>query len=113
MDIRESVDAILLRLRRRDGDQGVFAYRAPFRDFNFGVNLVRFLVGGCLVFLKLDQRLVENVILANYWIRGRNGIDVLVAPADAFEEFIDGKRLIQRNDKLSRFLDKQDRLARE
>jgi hypothetical protein len=113
MDIPESVDAILLRLRRCDGDQGVFAYRAPLRDCNFGVNLVRFFVGGCLVFLKLDQRLVDDMVLANCWIRGRNGIHVLVAPAEAFEEFIDGKRLIQRNDKLSRFLDKQDCLAQE
>ena len=106
-NIPELVDAILLRLRRCDGDEGVFAYRAPLRDHNYGVNLVRFLVGGCLVLLKLDQRFIADVGLASCWIRGRNGIHVLVAPAQEFEEFIEGRKPIQRNDKLSRFLDKQ------
>jgi len=109
MDVPESVDVILLRLRLCDGDEDVFAYRAPLRDFNFRVNLVRFLVGGCLVLLKLDQRSVDDVVFANCRIRGRNGINVLVAPAQAFEEFIEGQKLIERNDRLSCFLDKQNR----
>jgi hypothetical protein len=105
-EIPPSIDAFIIRLRLYVGDESIFANRAPLND-RHEVNFVRFVVGGCLVLVKLDKRPAPN-FLARYMVRGRQRANALVLPAQEFEEYAGYLEAISTNEKLSRFLDRQE-----
>ena len=85
--IPPSLDIALIRLMELDGD--VCFYRNPKLDRKDDVNLVRFSVGGFLIFLKVDKRQNAQRLPSECWLRGRTSGAFLMAPAGPFEE---GKR---------------------
>lgn len=85
--IPSSLDVALIRLMELDGD--VYFYRNPKLDRHDDVNLVRFSVGGFLIFLKVDKRPNARRLPPECWLRGRTSGAFLMASAERFEE---GKR---------------------
>ncbi|MBZ4401238.1 hypothetical protein [Myxococcus sp. AS-1-15] len=104
--IHSSVNAVGFRLRREQGDDGVFAYRAPQFDRKSGINMVRLMVGGVVFFVKLDQRVPSDAIFREGGMAGQTDLPYWLAPAPMFEEFTRGRDLANRGE-LSLFLDRQ------
>lgn len=105
--IPSSVNAVGFRLLREQSDDGVFAYRAPKLDRNGGVNMVRLMVGGVVFCVKLDQRTPSDAVFREGGMAGQTDLPYWLAPAPMFEEFTQGRDLVNRG-KLSRFLERQE-----
>nr|BDT32086.1 hypothetical protein MFMH1_17550 [Myxococcus sp. MH1] len=105
--VPSSVNAVGFRLLREQGDDGVFAYRTPRLDRKGGVNMVRLMIGGVLFFVRLDQRTPIDAVLREGEIAGRTDLPYWLAPASMFEEFTQGRELVNRGE-LSLFLDRQE-----
>ncbi|MBY6111569.1 hypothetical protein KUV74_14305 [Halomonas sp. DP1Y21-3] len=112
MDIPEWFDVAIFRLRTHAQDDGVFAYRAPFIDRKNRVRLYRFMVGGCLIFVKVHRKKMRDDVLAELWLGYENSFRFCIAPAQQFEEFKISKDLSFKSEKLSSFLDRQDEIAK-
>jgi len=82
--IPPAVDVALIRIVELDGD--VYYYREPLYDRKDDANMVRFSVGGFVVFLKIDKRRNGQTLPATCWLRGRSAGAFLMAPAHLFEE---------------------------
>lgn len=95
------LDLLLICLKADEQAHRFFRTLKPDRLED--VNVVRFTVGGFLFFLKIDQRAVPNVGLAETWIRNREEIVCPILPLLNFEE---GKFLREawQNEGLSEFL---------
>jgi hypothetical protein len=106
--IPDTFDALIFRLKLNPSDEAVFAYRAPLLDRKGSINMVRFAVGGCVVFVRTDQRTLNNKFLEPCWIRGKHTITFIIAPAQEFEEFTKMRQAVTGNAGLSRFLDRQE-----
>lgn len=111
MDIPEEFDAFAFRLSRKANDKEIFAYRAPKLDRIDGLNHIRLMVGGFLIFIKLDKRPIDNPTIKELLLRGKSEFCFQVLPAQAFEEYSDIPSLLHKNRKLDQFLAKQDTLA--
>lgn len=99
--IPASIDCYLFRLKSHSSDG--MMYRHPLPDRQDGVNIVRFSVGGFVIFLKLDKRHPSG-FLSNLSTRGKNEIVFPVVPPMLFEE---GRMSVEaplQNSKLSRYL---------
>jgi hypothetical protein len=111
--IPSSIDAAIIRLRVREGDTEVFGYRMPLYDRKKQINFCRFMVGGCVMFVKLDKRPISEPNFSKCSVRGGRGVYVGVAPAQLFDEYREFAKTVERYPNLSQFLDKQaDRAKR-
>jgi len=108
IDIPESFDAAMFRLRLSKSDDSVFAYRAPSPDRKYGVNFYRLFLGGVLFLIRLDRRMIKNDELKSLWLREAKQVRYNILPAQYFEEFKKAQEHITSNPKLSRFLGKQE-----
>lgn len=104
--IPKNVDAIVVRLKTHDEDDGVFAYRAPAPDRKENVNGYRILVGGMFIFVKLDQQVPHGGAFEHFSIAGKSALPYTVIHAQHFEEYQLAEKLVH-NGRLSDFLDKQ------
>lgn len=84
--IPQTVDVTILRIVELDGD--VYYYRTPMPDRKEGVNVVRFCLGGFLIFLKIDKRPPGNLLPEECWLRARNIGAFMTLPAEFVEEAI-------------------------
>lgn len=82
--IADTFDVSIFRLWELDGD--VYFYRTPMPDRNEQVNTVRFTVGGCVIFLKIDRRPNPPLLPPDFWLRGRNEGRFAIVDAQLFEE---------------------------
>jgi len=105
--IPSSVDAFVCRLHSGDGK--VYIYRAPKLDKQFGVNFVRFAVGGFVIFLKLDKRPNPPSLPASNWLRGASIFSFPVLPMTNFEEGKFALTARRQNPKLDTFLNRVSR----
>lgn len=112
MDIPEWFDVAIFRLRTHSLDDGVFAYRAPLIDRKNRVRLYRFMLGGCLFFVKIHRKKMREDVLSELWFSYENSFRFCIAPAEKFEEFKMAKDLSFNNENLSSFLDRQDEFAK-
>ncbi|EOG9063300.1 MULTISPECIES: hypothetical protein [Vibrio] len=112
MDIPEWFDVAIFRLRIHAQDDGVFAYRAPLIDRKNRVRLYRFMVGGCLFFVKVHRKKMRDDVLTELWLGREDSFRFCIAPAQQFEEFKISKDLAFNSEKLSSFLDRQDEIAK-
>lgn len=112
MDIPEWFDVAIFRLRIHAQDDGVFAYRAPLIDRKNRVRLYRFMLGGCLFFVKVHRKKMRDDALTKLWLNYEDSFRFCIAPAEQFEEFKIAKDLSFNSDKLSSFLDRQDEIAK-
>lgn len=104
--IPASIDALLFRLKTHNEDDGVFAYRTPRSDRKEGVNGYRLLVGGILIYIKIDKQTPKTHAYTLGSLRGKSNLPYVVVPAQRFEEFSMASKLVQ-GEPLSSFLDKQ------
>lgn len=109
INVPQTIDALLLRLKRHPDDDDVFAYRAPKPDRQEGVNGYRLLVGGVFIFAKIDQRTPRRGAMERASIRGKPDLPYAVMRAQDFEEYRLSSVLAHSDGRLSNFLDKQDR----
>lgn len=105
--VPRSVDALLIRLKRCDDDDGVFAYRTPKPERREGVRGYRLLVGGVLIFAKIDWQRPSGSSFETASIRGKPDLPYFVLPAQPFEEFQLGAKWAHSG-ALSEYLDKQE-----
>ncbi|RWP01728.1 hypothetical protein [Mesorhizobium sp.] len=82
--IADAFDVSIWRLWELDGD--VYFYRTPMPDRKHQVNMVRFTVGGCVIFLKIDRRPNGPLLPPDCWLRGRTEGRFVIADAQRFEE---------------------------
>ncbi|WP_160168661.1 hypothetical protein [Sulfitobacter pontiacus] len=82
--IPDAVDVTIARIVELDGD--VYYYRAPKPDRKEGVNVVRFCLGGFLIFLKIDKRPPGKLLPEECWLRGRKKGAFAKLPAEYIEE---------------------------
>lgn len=102
-----SFDAVLLRLTLGPDDESVFAYRAPHLDRKSGVNVYRLMVGGLLVFVRVDSSSPSYPPFDQLWLNSTDTPRFSVQPAQLYEEFRILERISSSSPKLSAFLDKQ------
>lgn len=105
-------DVVIFRLRTHSQDDGVFGYRAPLIDRKNGVRLYRFMLGGCLLFVKVHRKKMRDDSLSKLWLSSGESFRFCIAPAEYFEEFKLSKDLAYNSEKLSSFLDKQGEIAK-
>lgn len=105
--VPNSIDALVFRLRRYEGDDDVFAYRAPKPNRQEGVNGYRILVGGMFIFVKTDKQTPLGGALERIGIRGKSDLPYVLWRAQDFEEYRLSAKLAHKG-RLSDFLDKQD-----
>ena len=105
--IPTNIDALLCRLKSHNGDDGVFAYRAPKPDRQENVNGYRILVGGIFIFVKIDQQTPRGGALERSSVRGKTNLPYVVLRAQDFEEYLLSASLAH-DGRLSAYLDKQD-----
>jgi len=103
--IPPDVDAFVFRPIRYVGDDQVFVYRTPLPDRYNGINHFRMMIGGMLIFVKLDKRPIVERIIAETLVRNAPTFIYLIAQAQDFEEFRIPERLIKSQQKLSDYLD--------
>ena len=111
MDIPEWFDVAIFRLRVHAQDDRVFAYRAPLIDRKNRVRLYRFMLGGCLFFVKVHRKKIRDDALTELWLSFEDSFRFCIAPAEQFEEFQIAKDLSFNSEKLSSFLDGQDEIV--
>lgn len=104
--IPEEIDAFAFRPIRYARDAEVFAYRAPSPDRKHRINLYRFMIGGMLIFVKLDKRPFPDSRLRDYMLKGAKSFTYLIVPAQGLEEYRIPQRVIAENEGLSMYLDK-------
>jgi hypothetical protein len=105
--IPQSIDTLLIRLKRHQDDDDVFAYQAPKPDRQEGVNGYRLLLGGIFIFAKIDKQNPKHGALERCSIRGKPNVPYVVMRAQDFEEYRLSAKLAHSG-KLSDYLDKQD-----
>lgn len=109
INVPPEVDALLLRLKRGQSDDEVFAYRAPKPDRKEGVNGYRILVGGMFIFAKLDRQTPRGGALARASIRSKPDLPYAVVRGQDFEEYRLSAKLANSDGRLSKFLDQQEK----
>lgn len=102
----DSCDAWLVRLKIKEDDDSVFAYRAPKPDRIHGVNGYRLILGGVFAFVKTDQRKPQWGGLEGHSIKAKADLPYSVEWAQRFPEYRVAASLTHRG-KLSEYLDKQ------
>jgi hypothetical protein len=112
IDIPDWFDVAIFRLRTHPQDEGVFAYRAPLIDRKNRVRLYRFMLGGCLFFVKVHRKKIRDDVLAELWLSYEDSFRFCIAPAEQFEEFSIAKGLSFNTANLSSFLGRQDEIAK-
>jgi len=110
-EIPEWFNVAMFRLQTHPNDSGVFAYRAPLIDRKNRVRLYRFMLGGCLFFVKVHRKKMRDDPMPDLWLNGESTFKYCLFPAQKFEEFNMSKELAYNTESLSKFLDKQDALA--
>ena len=111
-DIPDWFDVAVFRLQTHSNDSGVFAYRAPLIDRKNRVRLYRFMLGGCLFFVKVHRKKMRDDPLTDLWLNGESTFKFCLFPAQKFEEFSISQELAYNTESLSAFLDKQDALVK-
>ena len=64
------------------------------------------MVGGIILFIKLDRKEFPDPKLKPHFLKKLDGFAYIVAPATIFEEFNIPNKLIESNVRLSSYLDK-------
>lgn len=113
MAIPDWFDVAMLRLRTHSQDDGVFAYRAPLIDRKYCVRLYRFMLGGCLFFVKVHRKKMRDEVLSELWFSREDSFRFCIVPSELFEEFKIAKDVSFNSETLSSFLDKQDVIAKQ
>jgi hypothetical protein len=106
MDVPETIDALLFRLKLGSDDDGVFTYRAPKQDEQEGVTGYRLLVGGMFIFVKTDEKTPKFGALERGSMRGKPDLPYTVLPAQNFEEYHIPANLVHSDGPLSKLIDK-------
>lgn len=106
--ISSDIDAFAFRPIRYAGDDGVFTYRAPQADRKYGLNMYRMMIGGMILFVKLDKRPIVDTITSTLLMRNSSDFIYRESPAQVFEEFHIPKSLVNSKGRLSTYLDKID-----
>lgn len=105
-DIPTFLNAALFRLRLRPDDDAVYTYRAPKKDREkgTGAHTFRMLVGGVLLFVRVDKRPMVPSALSPLCPKGRD--DVIFTPVRAreFEESWIPQRIVRGSEKLQAML---------
>lgn len=104
--IPDEFNAFLWRPVRYPYDTGQFAYRAPLPDDLHGVKLYRMMLGGMLIFVKIDQKEIPIAELKKLLIRRKKSLLYLTVPAQGLEEYQVPNKIIAENESLSRYLDR-------
>lgn len=99
-----SVDAFFIRAFT--GSDEVYSYRAPLRQKIDGANFVRFSLGGCLFFLKIDKRPNPLNPPERHWLRSQDSFLVYTPPLAWTEEGRMTIGLRRTNTALNEFLRK-------
>jgi len=107
--IPPSVDAHFVR--PHTGDAEAYSYRAPMPEQKWGVNFVRFWLGGCLFRLKLDKKPNPKEWPESHWLRNRTSFLVETLPLDLIEEGRMTISMRHENAKLARFLKRVSRAS--
>lgn len=106
-NVPSELDVIVMRPLRYSDDRDVFAYRAPVMDYQSGVNLYRMMMGGLIFFVHLDKRTVTEERVQKMLIKNcTEGLPFMTVDAANFEEFTMPREMIQSNERLSAYLDK-------
>lgn len=105
-------DVAMFRLRTHPQDDGVFAYRAPLIDTKNCVRFYRFMLGGCIFFVKVHRKKMRDDDLSELWFSLEDSFRFCIAPAEHFEEFKIAKDVSFNSENLSSFLDRQDEIAK-
>jgi hypothetical protein len=93
--IPTSIDTLIVRLF--DGSDDVKFYRQPKPDRQLGVNMVRFSLGGFIVFVKIDKRSAPDLLYSS-WLRGKSEATIWAGPGKMFEEYRIMENLLKRPD---------------
>ncbi|AYN29877.1 hypothetical protein D8682_24615 [Buttiauxella sp. 3AFRM03] len=100
------LDGCFFWLRLNEGSSDLFAYRAPIMMSIDGVNTFKFLLGGMLFFIKVDDKDLLLPQFKDLLLGNSLGIRFLLAPALLSEEFQEARKLAFSQGSLSDFLDK-------
>ncbi|TFD72148.1 hypothetical protein [Cryobacterium sp. Hb1] len=96
----------VLRPMRFDGDQGVWAYRAPKDDRQEGLNLYRMMMGGVILFVYLDKQIAQRKPEAPNFVSADSSLfSIATVSAFDFEEYTKPQELAFEEGKLSDYLD--------
>ncbi len=112
-EIPERIDAFIFRLKVSENDNGVFAYRAPLPDSvpdpetGDSINLQRMMMGGCLIFVRLDRRRLNDNQIEECLIRDKKEFEFITKPAQFFEEYRELSQSASGDTPLSNFLDQR------
>ena len=98
-------NAFFWRAIRFPNDKGQFVYRAPLPDQLDGIDLYRMMLGGMLIFVKIDKRKLPVPELDKIMIRGKKSFVYRIVPAQGLEEFKVPNKIIDENKSLSSYLD--------
>ncbi|MCA9024368.1 MAG: hypothetical protein KDA86_04055 [Planctomycetaceae bacterium] len=102
----DELDAFVFRPLTYPSDNGVFAYRAPKPDKQYGANIYRMMMGGLMFFIKLDRRSFPEGAVSKILMKNANGLPYLTTPVVGLEEFEMARESFQKNQGLSEYLDK-------
>lgn len=105
-DTPREIDAFIVRPLKHADDTGIFAYRTPSPDRKHGVNLYRMMMGGLIFFVQLDQRPISGIPQEMLIKNQAAGLPFATVDAAEFEEFTIPRGMIQKNEKLSAYLDR-------
>lgn len=105
-EIPKCFDVFAIRLIRYSNDNEVFAYRSPSPDRKEGINYYRLFIGGILFFIKVDQKLIQVKQFKDVSLQNTDHFTYMVLPATMFEEYQQPKSMIEKNARLSKYLDK-------
>jgi hypothetical protein len=104
--IPQGLGFFVLRPLRFNGDQGVFAYRAPKNDRQEGLNLYRMMMGGVIFFVYLDKQITRQRPRVPYFVSTETSpFSIATVSAFGFEEFRKPHEFAFKEGKLSDYLD--------
>ena len=106
--IHSDLDAFFWRPLRFPYDSGQFIYRAPFLAHSQTVDLYRMMMGGMLIFVKLDKSEAPELGTRKFMIKGKESFVYLTVPAQGLEEYETTKRIIEENKYLSDYLGRME-----
>lgn len=105
-DVPTEIDAFVVRPLKYADDRGLFAYRAPTMDRKYGINLYRMMMGGLIFFVQLDKRPISGIPPEMLIKNCAEGLPFATVDAARFEEFTMPRKIIQANEKLAAYLDR-------
>lgn len=104
------LDVFLIRPKLHTADSEVFAYRAPKPDRKFERNMYRMMIGGVIAFVLIDSCPLTVSQKMGLWIKELATPKYTILPAHQFEEFKMAQEFIQKNCRLSAYLEKQEKV---